>query len=442
MLDSVDSQRNIDVSTPAVVLKFDANVFHHGGLGVIRGLGRRGVRVYGVYEDPLSPAAHSRYVRGGWLWRPDPDSTERVLEGMAELADRIGRPAVLLPTDDAAAIFLAEHGSTLRDRFRFAEPPRDLPRRVAGKYSMYRLCRQLGVPCPEAALVGAWDEVVGFAERVGFPVVCKLALPWRSTGSVRSTSLAHTWNQLAEIYRVCSNAAIGGLMLQEFIPGGREHDWFFHGYCDGVSRCRPAYTGVKERSYPAHAGLTSLGRSAENPALRRIAVDLLSRLAFRGIVDLDFRLDERDGQYKLLDFNPRLGAQFRLFRDGSGTDVALASYLDLTGQPIPDGAPVLDRRFLVENYDPIAALGYWRGGDLTPRAWSASLRDVHETAWFARDDPVPFALMCTWMVRRAVTRRFGRRRPETALPLYRAGRDRGVGTARQRFASPVEEDRV
>ena len=145
-------------------------------------------------------------------------------------------------------------------------------------------------------------------------------------------------------------------MLQEFIPGGPGHDWFFHGYCDASSTCRPAFTGVKERSYPADAGLTSLGRSAPNDDLREEITALLARLGYRGLLDLDIRLDERSGQYNLLDFNPRLGAQFRLFRDTAGTDVALAAYLDLTGQPIPPGEQVNGRRFLVENYDPISAL--------------------------------------------------------------------------------------
>ena len=39
-----------EFSTPAVVLKFDQNPMHHGGLGAIRSLGRLGVPVYGVHE--------------------------------------------------------------------------------------------------------------------------------------------------------------------------------------------------------------------------------------------------------------------------------------------------------------------------------------------------------------------------------------------------------
>src|SRR5271166_3758565 len=110
-----------DFSTPAVVLKFDPNVMHHGGLGVIRSLGRAGVPVYGVHEGPWAPAAVSRYLTGRCFWRPAPEDVDRVLAGLKRLAERIGRAAVLLPTDDAGAIFLSEHGAALRDYFLFPD---------------------------------------------------------------------------------------------------------------------------------------------------------------------------------------------------------------------------------------------------------------------------------------------------------------------------------
>ena len=140
-------------------------------------------------------------------------------------------------------------------------------------------------------------------------------------------------------------------MLQGFIPAATPGDWFFHGYCDVNSACRPAFTGIKLRSYPARAGLTSFGYAVANDQLRTQVTALLAELSYRGIVDLDLRRDVRDGQYKLLDFNPRLGAQFRLFRNSDGLDVVLAAYLDLTGQVIPKGNQLSGRGFLVENYD-------------------------------------------------------------------------------------------
>ena len=180
----------VDTTTPAVVLKFDPNVMHHGGLGVIRSLGRQGVPVYGVHEGPWAPAASSRYLHGRCFWQPSPDDVERVQAGLKKLAERIGQRAVLVPTDDAGAIFLAEHGEELRPWFLFPDPPRDLPRRVAGKYSLYELCREIGVPSVKAAVPQSPEEAREFAAEAGFPLIAKLTTPWTSgRGGLRSTSI-------------------------------------------------------------------------------------------------------------------------------------------------------------------------------------------------------------------------------------------------------------
>jgi len=435
----------IDTSTPAVVLKFDPNVMHHGGLGVIRSLGRAGVPVYGVHEGPWAPAATSRYLSGRFFWQPSPADVDRVLLGLQRLAEHIGQPSVLLTTDDAGAIFLAEHGRDLRHLFLFPDPPQDLPRRLAGKYSLFEVCHEFGVSSPRTVIPSSREAARAFASEAGYPLIAKLTTPWTKGSGLRSTSVVASREELDAAYETCA-ASGAGLMLQEFIPGGPGQDWFFHGYCDINSTCRPAFTGVKERSYPAEAGLTSLGRSVANEDLREQITALLVKLGYRGLLDLDIRLDERNGEYNLLDFNPRLGAQFRLFRDTAGTDVALAAYLDLTNQQIPPGEQVNGRGFVVENYDPISALAHIRGGRLTPRAWVASLRTVDEAAWFARDDLRPFGLMCLRMGWRLASRPFGtdRGHPAPARIRYRPGRAasaRGqVSTGRPIAPQPQKEE--
>ena len=425
---------DFDTATPAVVLKLDHNVMHHGGLGVIRSLGRAGIPVYAVHEHPLAPAAHSRYLHGRFLWNPQPDRPEQVVAGLIRLAERIGRPAVLIPTDDAGAILLAEHGTALRRWFRFPEISPRLPRQVAGKFSLTALCHDFGLPTVKAVLVRDLDEAAEFAAQVGLPLVAKLAQPWRPASGFRgakprSTTLVRTKDELAEVFQVVAGEQ---LMLQEHIPGD---DWFFHGYCDAESDCVPAFTGVKERSYPPHAGLTSLGRCVPNERLRSEVVGLLGRLAYRGIMDLDLRYDHRDDRYKLLDFNPRIGAQFRLFANADGLDVARAAHLDLTGRAVPHGEPVSDRRFLVENYDSLAAVGYLRRGELGLRSWLVSLRRIDETAWYARDDLTPFGLMCLRTAWRVVQRPLARTRPAAggvSDPRFRPGR-----AVRSRALSPA-----
>jgi len=435
----------VDTGTPAVVLKFDPNVMHHGGLGVIRSLGRAGVPVYGVHEGPWAPAATSRYLSGRFFWGPSPADVDRVLLGLQRLAEHIGQPSVLLTTDDAGAIFLAEHGRDLRHWFLFPDPPPDLPRRLAGKYSLFEVCRELGVSSPQTVIPESLEAARAFASDAGYPLIAKLTTPWTKGSGLRSTSVVASAEELEAAYETCA-ASGAGLMLQEFIPGGPGTDWFFHGYCDVNSICRPAFTGVKERSYPAEAGLTSLGRSVANEDLREQVTTLLAKLGYRGLLDLDIRLDERNGEYNLLDFNPRLGAQFRLFRDTAGTDVALAAYLDLTNQQIPPGEQVNGRGFVVENYDPISALAHIRSGRLTPRAWVASLRTVDEAAWFARDDLRPFGLMCLRMGWRLASRPFAtdRAHPAPTRFRYRPGRAASaraqVSTGRPAVPQPQKEE--
>jgi len=392
-----------DVSTPAVVLKFDPNVMHHGGLGAIRSLGRMGVPVYGVQESGWAPAGHSRYLRRKVVWQPSGLAPDRIRAGLLRLSEYIGRPAVVIPTDDAAAIFLAENSEALRSRFLFADPPGGLPRQLAGKQSLHRLCAELEFPSPRSCQPSSAGQAAAAAASLGYPVVAKLARPWQSTNRQLSTQIIGNPAELAASWQE-AGASGAGLMLQEYIPPAPGCDWFFHGYADSGSVCKPACTGIKDRSYPAHAGLTSFGRCVPNPQLRAQVTGLLAQLSYRGIADLDLRLDERDGLYKLLDFNPRLGAQFRLFTGPGGLDVVRAAYLDLTGQPVTGADPAAGRTFMVESYDPLTALSYWRSGELRLRDYLAATRAVDETAWFAADDLRPFEFMCMRMGWRMLSR--------------------------------------
>ena len=71
--------------------------------------------------------------------------------------------------------------------------------------------------------------------------------------------------------------------------------------------------------------MTACAYVVDNPELAEIsAAEFIKRIGFTGIVDLDWRFDRRDGRYKLLDFNPRMGAQFRLFENEAGVDVVRA----------------------------------------------------------------------------------------------------------------------
>jgi hypothetical protein len=67
----------LDPIVPVLVLKVGRYVLHHGGVGIIRSLGRMGVPTYSVVEDRFTPAAVSGFLTGAFVWETRGTDTER-----------------------------------------------------------------------------------------------------------------------------------------------------------------------------------------------------------------------------------------------------------------------------------------------------------------------------------------------------------------------------
>jgi predicted ATP-grasp superfamily ATP-dependent carboligase len=167
----------------------------------------------------------------------------------------------------------------------------------------------------------------------------------------------------------------------------------FDGYFDESSRCVFGLTGKKIRRFPVNTGVTSLGICIRNETVERTTVEFMKAIGYQGILDIGYRYDQRDGKYKVLDVNPRIGCTFRLFTATNGMDVARALYLHLTGHPVTTAPAAEGRKWMVEDFDLFSALRSLRDGNLTLGDWTRSFRGVQETACFAVDDPLPFLLM-------------------------------------------------
>ncbi|WP_097274449.1 carboxylate--amine ligase [Streptomyces sp. TLI_55] len=387
-----------DREVPGLIVKFGDYPLHHGGVGAIRSLGRLGVPMYAITEDRYTPAATSRYLEKAFVWpTTGTEEPERLVAGLLRIGRRIGRPAVLVPTDEEAAVLIAEHRLELGARFLVPPVERGLPRRLASKQGLHELCVEHGIPSPTAAFPQSYDDIVAFADQARFPVVAKNreAFVRRTRPAVNGTTRIGTREGLLALARDWGEQP--AVILQEYLPREEAEDWIVHAYFDADSTPLAMFTGVKVRSWPPHAGMTANAYVVDNPELADLAARFIKQIGFTGIIDLDLRFDRRDGLYKLLDFNPRMGAQFRLFENESGVDVVRAMHLDLTGRSVPEGEQRAGHRYIVENIDLPALLAYRRSGYTTPHAPGRA--SGTELAWFAGDDPLPFLTMLARFVR-------------------------------------------
>lgn len=378
-------------SVPVVVLVSS----QHGAVGIIRSLGRMGIPVYGVHQDFWEPAARSRFLRRVFRWDFSSSPAEDSLLFLEDVARQIGRQPLLIPTSDITALFVAENAEILAREYLFSIPRVEVVRCLVNKQQTFDLCRKLRIPTAETASPQYREEVTNFAHTTSFPVVVKGEYGefLGRRGKRLRVAIVAGENELLEVFDL--NAATGrpGIILQEYIPGGDHSIWMFNGYFNDLSQCLFGTTGRKLRQFPPHQGSTSLGICARNDAVETQTKRLIQAVAYRGPLDIGYRFDPRDGQYKLLDANPRIGSTFRLFAAKNGLDVARALYLDITGQSIPSAQVSEGRKWIVETNDLASSWSHFREGQLTLGAWMRSLRGVQEGVWLASDDLAPLATL-------------------------------------------------
>jgi D-aspartate ligase len=369
---------------PALIVKANRGAIHHGAVGIARTLGRLDIPVYAIVDDRLAPLARSRYVTKAFIWRNWPCEKDLFVRELREVAGAIRRKAVIFPIDDLAAALVAENAEVLGEFFLAPKIPPGLPRRMADKAILYDLCRRNHIACAETAIPGSEREISEFADRVGFPFMIKATSQWAPINGRASTLIVRDRRAMQAFCEGAAKTGMVPMILQEYLPG---EDWIYHGYRNDKSGVCIGFTGRKLLSYPLSAGSTVVGFSKHDEALARQSEKLLEVLGFSGIVDMDWRYDPRDGQFKILDCNPRVGQNFRMFSDERSLDVVRAQHLDLTGGHLAHADMIEGRMYIVEPYYLYLRLSGQCAGALRHRPGG------RELAWLAADDPWPAAAM-------------------------------------------------
>jgi predicted ATP-grasp superfamily ATP-dependent carboligase len=186
------------------------------------------------------------------------------------------------------------------------------------------------------------------------------------------------------------------------------------------------------RNFPPYFGQASFAVCENNEDVEKMTMRFMTSIGYKGPLDLGFRYDARDGQYKVNDVNPRIGAMFRLFVGQNGMDVARALYQDMTGQPVTPSFTPEGRKWIVEDVDLFSSIRYYRDGKFNLKQWINSFRAIQETTFLSRDDPWPIVGACLLDTRRVLPEALGARRGRFQLEAN------GTVAAHTRTASSVK----
>jgi len=385
-----------NITTPVLVVNCKL-----GALAIMRSLGEQGIPIYGVDADPQAPGLLSRYCKKRFLYGLDERRPEQFVEQLLRVGEEIGQQSILIPTSDETAVFVTEYAEALSRWFMFPNNSPAVLRELISKKGMYELVGRHGVPTPFTLFPESLADVESSLNKVKFPLMLKGIYGNRlQARNKKKMVTVHSPNELIEQYKEMEEPGFPNLMLQEYIPGGDDQIFMFNGYFDQNSDCRIGLTGYKIRQFPVHVGCTSLGECRWNETVAKLTTQFMKAIGYRGVLDIGYRFDARDGQYKVLDINPRVGQAFRLFVAEGDMDVVKALYLDLTGQPLPMIIPREGRRWMIEDFDLISSNDYYQEGTLSFPDWIRSLKGVEEAAWFNKKDLRPFFVMAGGLLKR------------------------------------------
>lgn len=261
------------------------------GLGAVRALAARGVRVAVVTTQPFDVAQRSRFCSAH---HPVPGAEEGPLTELLERRARDWRGWALVPANDEALEALAAHHERLASLgYRVLSPPPEVARAFLDKRVMREAARAVGAELPKVG------------EGVGFPLLVKPVAGHRFAARFGAKLLvARDRGELdAQLARVRGEE----VQLTELIPGEDARIYAHCTYLDADGEPLGGITIRKLRQSPPFFGVARVAEVASDPppGLPELTVELLRRVGHRGPAIAEFKLDPRDGRPKFIEANGR-----------------------------------------------------------------------------------------------------------------------------------------
>jgi D-aspartate ligase len=357
------------------------------GLGIVRSLGRQGVPVC-VVDDEYSISKFSKYTTHA-LKIPNLRDERTAVSALLELGRRLELQGwILFPTRDELVAAFARYRSELSEIFRVPTPDWEVVKWVWDKRNTYSLAKALGIPTPMSYRLDDIDDcskvdsLPPFAIKPAIKehfVYATKAKAWRAD----SHDELHSMVQKASEFMDPSE-----LIIQEVIPGGGNQQF---SYCAFFRDGRAVGSMVvkRRRQHPLQFGRASTYvETVDIPLLEELSERFLKAVNYYGLVEVEYKLDPRDSQYKLLDVNARTWG-FHSVGVSAGVDFPHMLYLDQIGQPVVSSKGQPGIGWVRMTTDIPAAFFACLGGDLDLWSYLRSLKNCSTEAVYSTEDPVP-----------------------------------------------------
>ena len=155
-------------------------------------------------------------------------------------------------------------------------------------------------------------------------------------------------------------------LVQDLLENSRHVEGAFFLFDKG--RCVRYYSHLRLRTHPADGGVTVFSASGNNPVIRQIGVDVLSKMNWSGLAMIEFLKDYGTGEYKIIELNPRTWGSI-LLSEFAGARFLINYVYICTGRSLMPSQPLQEKKF-IRWIIPFDLLNYLKAKGRIPHFWS------------------------------------------------------------------------
>jgi predicted ATP-grasp superfamily ATP-dependent carboligase len=309
------------------------------GLGAIRSLKREGIDSIAICDKYDDLASKSNIPTVKYI-------IDIKLDDYAEKLIRlIGRykelKPVIIPTSDEFSLFIQRYSEKLRSIARILVPEGEIVSILNDKSQEVKLIKQCGVVIPNTILdiTSGTDCII---ESKHFPLIVKPKTAKFMNVIGKKNFIISTIKEF-ENFCIKYEEHLDKFICQEIIPGGGNNSWVCNCCFDKMSNLITSFTFKRLGTIPARYGVTSYAVSKKNKLIENYVHRIGKILNYVGPAMFEFIEDDRDGEYKYIEINPRLG-MCNYFDTCCGVNNVYTMYAIATG-----GIDKLKRKGQIDN---------------------------------------------------------------------------------------------
>ena len=358
------------------------------GLGIVRSLGRQGVPVCVVDDEP-SLSKFSKYT-ANFVRVPELRDEGKTANVLLDIGTRLGlRGWILYPTRDETVSAISRYREELGKLFRVPTPNWSSVQWALDKRNTYRLAQELGIPTPITYYPRHLNQLSEL-DNLKPPFAIKPAIKEHFVYATKAKAwCARSLDELKDLFaRASELVPPGEVMVQEVIPGGGSQQFSYCAFFRG-GHAVGKMVARRRRQHPLQFGRASTYvETVDLPILEELSERFLRAIDYYGLVELEYKLDPRDSQYKLLDVNARTWGYHSL-GVRAGVDFSYMLYLDQVGLPVSDCKAPPGVGWVRMTTDLPASCMALLAGEVDFKSYVRTLRTCSTEAVFSTEDPLP-----------------------------------------------------